>query len=131
MAEKERLPEWAADLVANVGDKAVRDLVSDFRNYNIAPGPPLPTATPIDAAPVKTGSDTFAHGGSGWCESPSVNSWQKSAGIADVDRLVSAQDQADKIERIAKLAETVRNLQLLKEVEASAKKLEQEKGPAK
>jgi hypothetical protein len=43
MADK--LPDWAKDLVNNVGDKAVRDLVNDFRNYSISPGPPLPKVT--------------------------------------------------------------------------------------
>jgi hypothetical protein len=90
----------------------------------------LPTANPIDAAPVKTGSDTVSHGGSGWVESPQIRDW-KPPGLAAMDRLMDAADARDKAERIRELAETARHLKALREVEQELEAKPEPKGSEK
>jgi hypothetical protein len=97
------MPEWMRDLVRNVDDKLVADIVSDFRRGPPPPGPTLPTANPVDAAPVVTGSDRVTGGGSGWANSPEIKDWRP-PGVDICDRLMDQQDAIDRAERIRQLA---------------------------
>jgi hypothetical protein len=117
----DRLPEWVRDM--RISDQLMRDIASDARAHNVILSRGGTSAAKDNQEPPRPR-------GTGWQEAPSVDSWQRSAGISAIDELCSAQDAVDKAERLAKLAETVRNLQVLKEAEAAAKKLE-EKGPQK
>jgi hypothetical protein len=119
-----QLPPWAVDLVRNVGDKAVRDIVNDFKSYN--PSPSMGAAAKVKlegVGVVQTGTDGAAHTphretpSNGWQEAPKVDSW-KPNGIDIIDAMCSAQDAVDKAERIKALAEAARHLKALREVEA-------------
>jgi hypothetical protein len=119
----ERIPEWMEDLVRNVGDKAVADIVSDFRSYN-----PHPTQDPRakvsvqGAGRVVTGDDGPAHrplDKSGWVEPPKVDSWRP-PGVDICDQLVDHQDAIDRAERIRQLAEAPAVQRALKPAEPKA-----------
>jgi hypothetical protein len=108
----EKLPEWVRDM--QISDQLMRDIVNDGRRKGLPSmggGGPVPA----DAGKVIDGNDRpAASTGTGWAESPSVNSWQAQAGIRDIDRLVDAADAQDKLQRLKVLAETVAALQALK-----------------
>jgi hypothetical protein len=123
-----RLEEFEADLVRNVNDKLVRDLVSDFRNYSVSPGPPLPKVTVQGAGVVQTGDDgpkhrSFEQGQGGWVKPPRVDDWRP-PGEAAMNQLMDQQDRLDRAQRIKELAEAARHLQAMAEAETEAKKLE-------
>jgi hypothetical protein len=106
----ERIPEWMEDLVRNVGDKAVRDLVNDFRSYNPHPAQdPSAKVVPQGAGRVVTGDvgpqhRPIAEQGSGWTTPPSIDSWRP-PGVDICDQLVDQQDAIDRAERIRQLGE--------------------------
>jgi hypothetical protein len=111
-------PEYMADLVGAVPDRMVKDLVDDFRSYNPAPRSPLnsppATANPVDAAPVRTGTDgPVANTGTGWADSPQIKNW-KPPGIDLVDRLVDHQDALDRAQRVRELVEAAGAMAALK-----------------
>jgi hypothetical protein len=121
----ERMPEWMADLVRNVGDKAVRDIVNDFRSYN-----PHPTQDPRakvsvqGAGRVVTGDDGAAHrplDRSGWTEPPKVDSWRP-PGVEIMDQMMDQQDAIDKAQRIKELAEAAAVQRAMKPAESKAPK---------
>jgi len=82
---QERLPEWQRDLAAAVPDKAVKDLVNDFRR-----GPP-PAGEEVQR-------------GTGWTEPPKVDQW-KPPGLEHMDRMMDAQDAIDRAARARELIE--------------------------
>jgi hypothetical protein len=98
-----------------ISDQLMKDIVNDGRRKglpSVGGGGPVPA----DAAKVIDGNDRpAASTGTGWAESPSVNSWQRSAGIEHIDRLVDAADAQDKLQRLKVLAETVAALQALQQ----------------
>jgi hypothetical protein len=114
-----QLPEWARDLVANVDTKAVQDLVADFKNYSISPGPPLPKVTVQGAGRVIDGDDVKrgTTGQNGWQPAQSIDSWRP-PGLREMDQLMDQADALDKAERISKLVEAARALKALREIEA-------------
>jgi hypothetical protein len=101
------LPEWQRDLIANVPDKAVKDLVSDFRNYSPTPrADPSAKVLPVGAGRVVGGDDTVASTGTGgWVEPPRVDSWRP-PGVDICDQLMDQADAIDRAERIRQLAQT-------------------------
>jgi hypothetical protein len=132
-----QMPEWMEDLVRNVGDRAVRDIVNDARRGDIharasaIPGkPPTSTVRPLDAGPVKDGSDApVASTGTGWAESPQVNDW-KPPGLSIMDRMMDQADALDRAERIRALAQSAAikraEAEIIKQQEELSKK---QKGP--
>jgi hypothetical protein len=119
-----KLEEWQRDLVSNVGDKAVRDLVSDFRNYSIGPSQgPAAKVTVQGAGVVKTGDDgpKYRSFEGGWVEAPKVDSWRP-PGIDAIDAMMDQADALDKAERVKKLIEAAAALQALKPREPEDKK---------
>jgi hypothetical protein len=127
MADK--LPEWARDLVNNVGDKAVRDIVNDLRSYN--PSPSMGAAskvTPVGAGRVIDGDDVKAGttGQHGWVTPPQVDNW-KPPGEAAMNQILDAEDAKWRAERIKEMAETAKALQALAAAEAELKRKDQDK----
>jgi hypothetical protein len=119
---------WMRDAVKVADDALVKSLVDDFRSYNPSPRSPLnsppATANPVDAAPVKTGSDgPVASTGTGWADSPQIKDWRP-PGLEHMDRMMDQADAIDKAERIRQLAEA----QALSRAEAELK-AKQPKGP--
>jgi hypothetical protein len=98
------MDEWVRDMCRTVDDRLMKQIAEDFRRPPPPPGPTLPTVRPVDAAPVKTGSDVVAGNGTGWAESPQVNDW-RAPGIDVIDRLVDQQDALDRAARIQELIE--------------------------
>jgi hypothetical protein len=128
-----RSPEWQRDLEQAVPTDLVKQIAEDFRSYNPAPRSPLntppATANPVDAAPVKTGTDTVAGNGSGWAEAPKVDAWRP-PGIDLIDRMVQTQDAIDRAAKIRELVEAA----AVQRAEAEVKQEEQKerkgsKGP--
>ena len=101
------LPEWQRDHIANVPDKAVKDLVSDFRNYSPTPrADPSAKVVPVGAGRVIDGNDTpVASTGSGWADSPQIKDW-KPPGLEHMDRMMDQADAIDRAERLRQLAQT-------------------------
>jgi len=126
-----KLEEWQRDLVSNVGDKAVRDLVNDFRNYSIGRSQGPAADGTVQGAGVGKDADPgpayrpYAEKG-GWVEAPKVDSWRP-PGIDTIDAMCSAQDAIDKAERIRVLAEAVRNALALAAAEREAKESQDKK----
>ena len=126
-----KLEEWQRDLVSNVGDKAVRDLVNDFRNYSIGRSQGPAAKVTVQGAGVVKDADPgpayrpYAEKG-GWVEAPKVDSWRP-PGIDAIDAMCSAQDAIDKAERIRVLAEAIRNTRTLVEAEREAKESQDKK----
>ena len=127
MAE-ERLPEWARDLARNVDDKQVRDLVSDFRNYSVSPGPPLPKVTVVGAGRVIDGDDVKrgTTNSNGWQPAPSIDNWRP-PGLSAMDAMMDQADALDKAERVRKLAEAAAALRALASAEREAKESQDKK----
>jgi hypothetical protein len=117
-----RLEEFERDLIANVGDKAVRDIVNDFKSYNPSPSQGAAAKVTVTGAGTVKDADIGPKyrplNTSGWQEAPKVDDWQRTAGINHVDAMCSAQDAVDKAERIKALAEAARHLKALAEAEA-------------
>jgi hypothetical protein len=124
-----KLEEWQRDLVSNVGDKAVSDLVSDFRNYSIGPSQgPAAKVTVQGAGVVKDADPGPAYRPyAGWVEAPKVDQW-KPPGLSVMDSMMDAQDAIDKAERIRVLAEAIRNTRALVEAERELKENQDKKG---
>jgi hypothetical protein len=108
-----RLEPWELDLINNVGDKAVRDLVNDFRSFDPhRPQDPSAKVSVQGAGVVKTGDvgpqhrpiDTNATNSGGWQEAPKVDAWRP-PGVDICDQLVDQQDAIDRAERIRQLAQ--------------------------
>jgi hypothetical protein len=122
-----RLPEYMRDLVRAVPDSAVRELVNDFRSYNVHPAQdPAAKANPIDAAPAKTGSDVVAGNGTGWVDSPEIKNY-RAPGIDIIDRLVDQQDALDRAARVRELVEAAGAMAALKEPEQKERKERKDK----
>jgi hypothetical protein len=112
--------EYMRDLIRNVGDKAVRDIVNDFRNYNPHPAQdPSAKVVPQGAGRVVDGSDApvASTGTGGWVTPPQVDQWKGPPGIEHIDRLVDQADAIDKAERIRQLAEAAALQRALKSAE--------------
>jgi hypothetical protein len=123
-----QLPEWARDLVQNVDDKAVRDLVSDFRNYSQPTQGKAAKVTVTGAGTVVTGTDGPKHTPyRGWQETPKVDAW-KPPGIDHLDRLMDQQDAKDRAARAREMAEDVRNMRALAEAENEIKERKDKEG---
>jgi hypothetical protein len=103
------LPEWMRDCIGAVDTKLMRQIAEDFRRGPPPPGPTLPTATPIDAGRVVTGTDGAAHTPHrGWQEPPKVDDWRptgSAGGQAAIDAMMDQQDAIDRAARIRQLAE--------------------------
>jgi hypothetical protein len=117
-----RLEEFERDLVANVGDKAVRDIVNDFRNYQVGPSAgPAHKVRLEGVGVVQTGDDGVKHRppntSSGWSEPKSIDSW-KPPGLSIMDAMLDQQDAIDRAARARELAEAARHLRELAEAEA-------------
>ena len=113
--------EYMRDLIRNVGDKAVRDIVNDFRNYNPHPAQdPSARVSVQGAGVVKTGGvgpqhrpiDPSATGG--WQEAPKVDQWQP-PGLKHMDRMMDQQDAIDRAARVRELAEAAAVQRVLKQ----------------
>jgi hypothetical protein len=98
--------DWIRRSQRVVDDKLMQDIVNDFWTGPTKPGPTLPTANPVDAAPVKTGTDTVSSTGTGWADSPEIKNW-KAPGIDLIDEMVTAQDRIDRAQRVREQAEAV------------------------
>jgi hypothetical protein len=120
MAER-RLEEWERDLVRNVDDKAVRDLVSDFKNYSQPTQGKAAKVTVTGAGTVVTGTDGAAHTPyRGWSEPPKVDAW-KPPGLSHMDAMLDQQDAVDKAARVKEFAEAKRYLRAHAEAEKEVK----------
>ena len=113
--------EYMRDLIRNVGDKAVRDIVNDFRNYNPHPAQdPSARVSVQGAGVVKTGgvgpqhrpNDPSATGG--WQEAPKFDQWQP-PGLKHMDRMMDQQDAIDRAARVRELAEAAVVQRVLKQ----------------
>jgi hypothetical protein len=113
-----RLEQWQIDMINAVPADVMRDIRGDAKAHNVILSRGG-TATTNKEPPR----------GTGWQEAKSIDSWRP-PGEAAMNRLMDEADALDKAERIARLVETARHLQLLKEAEAEAKNLE-EKDPGK
>ena len=105
-----RLEPWELDLINNVGDRAVRDIVNDFRSYNPHPTQdPSAKVVPQGAGRVVTGDvgpqhRPIAEQGSGWTTPPSIDSW-RAPGLEHMDHMMDQQDAVDRVARAKELAE--------------------------
>jgi hypothetical protein len=109
----EPMPEWMRDLVNNVGDRAVRDLVEDFRSYNPHPAQGPSAKVSVQGAPtVKTGDVGPQHrayqGGeddnadrSGWRDAPGI---KPPPGVDIIDEMCAAEDRSWRLQRAKELA---------------------------
>ena len=110
---QERLPEWQRDLAAAVPDKAVKDLVNDFRRGPPPAGPTLPAVKVMGAGRVVTAGEEVQRG-TGWTEPPKVDQW-KPPGLEHMDRMMDQQDAIDRAARIRELAEAAAVQRALKQ----------------
>jgi hypothetical protein len=121
-----KLEEWQRDLVSNVDDKAVRDLVSDFRNYQVGPSQGPAAKVTVQGAGVVKDADLgpayrpYVEQG-GWVKPPQVDQW-KPPGLSVMDAMLDQADALDKAERVKKLIEAAAALQALKPREPEDKK---------
>jgi hypothetical protein len=113
----DKLPEWAADLARCVDDKLMRDIVSDGRAHQAV----------ISRGGNTAATNREAERGTGWRESPQVDSW-KPPGVEHCDRLMDQADMIDKAEKARQLMEAAKNLKALREAEEEleAEKLDPE-----
>ena len=121
--------EYMRDLIRNVGDKAVRDIVNDFRNYNPHPAQdPSARVSVQGAGVVKTGDVGPQHrpidasattDRSGWVEAKSIDSWRP-PGVDLCDRIADHFASLDRAERVRELTEAAAIRKAEAEIKAQA-----------
>jgi hypothetical protein len=123
MAER-RLEDYEKDLIANVGDKAVRDIVNDFKNYNPSPSMGKAAKVRLEGAGRVIDGDDVKRGttgsNNGWQEAPSTSNWRP-PGLSHMDRMMDEADALDRAQRAAQLVEAARALKALAEAEQELK----------
>jgi hypothetical protein len=128
------------DLARNVPTDLMQQIVADNRSRPSTGGSMLPQnkVVPVGAGKVSTPDigpkyrryeeppteETADR--SGWREGRAL---RPPDGVREVDLLCDQADLLDRAERIAKLVEAAKNLQVLKEAEAEAKKLAEKDEP--
>ena len=105
------LPRYVRDLAEAVPTSVVKDIVSDFRNYNPHPAQDPSAKVSVQGAGVVKGGDVGpqhrpidASATGGWQEAPKVDQWQP-PGLKHMDRMMDQQDAIDRAARVRELAE--------------------------
>jgi hypothetical protein len=112
--------QWAKDLQSAVGTDVVKQLVADFRNYQVGPSQgPAGKVTVQGAGTVQTGTDGAKHTPhqeqGGWVKPPQVDQW-KPPGLSVMDRMMDQADALDKAARAKQLIEAAAQLKALEEL---------------
>jgi hypothetical protein len=118
------LPEYVRDLVQAVPDDLMRNIVADNRHPIHLTQDPAAKVLPVGAGRVVDGTDTVAHGGSGWVTPPQVDAWRP-PGVEIADRLLDQAAAIDRAERVRQLAEAA----AVQRAEAALKEQPKEKEP--